>query len=107
VHPAQHYPANVTDLLGQVVARKMAYRSTGGVGAWWQIVLSGVLANWMVGMAAFFSVMGRSIIGKYVPVFLAVTLFVAANFQHSPANMGFFSLIMPTGHGPGWGAALS
>ena len=37
----------------------------------------------------------------------AVTLFVAANFQHSPANMGYFSLIMPTGHGPGWGAALS
>ena len=57
-------------------------------------------------MAAFFSVMARSIIGKYVPVFLAVTLFVAANFQHSPANMGFFSLIMPTGRGPGWGAAL-
>lgn len=50
--------------------------------------------------------MGRSVIGKYVPVFLAVTLFVAANFQHSPANMGFFSLVMPTGRGPGWGAAL-
>jgi len=49
----------------------------------------------------------RSIIGKYIPVFLAVTLFVAANFQHSPANMGYFSLIMPTGHGPGWGAALA
>ncbi len=56
--------------------------------------------------AAFFSVMARSVIGKYVPVFLAVTLFVAANFQHSPANMGYFSLIMPTGHGPGWEAAL-
>lgn len=106
VHLAQHYPADVTALLGQVVARKMAYRSIGGVGAWWQIVLSGVLANWLVGMAAFFSVMGRSIIGKYLPVFLAVTLFVAANFQHSPANMGFFSLIMPTGQGPGWAAAL-
>jgi formate transporter len=106
VHLAQHYPANVTALLGQVVARKMAYRSIGGLAGWWQIVLSGMLANWLVGMAAFFSVMGRSIIGKYAPVFLAVTLFVAANFQHSPANMGFFSLIMPTGHGPGWGAAL-
>jgi formate/nitrite transporter FocA (FNT family) len=34
-------------------------------------------------------------------------LFVAANFQHSPANMGYFSLIMPTGHGPGWWAALA
>ena len=50
--------------------------------------------------------MGRTIIGKYIPVLLAVTLFVAANFQHSPANMGFFSLAMPTGEGPGWGAAF-
>ena len=65
-----------------------------------------MLANWHVGIAAFLAVMGRSIIGKYVPVFLAVTLFVAANFQHSPANMGFFSLIMPSGRGPGWDTAL-
>jgi len=107
IHLAQHYPSNVKDLLDEVVARKMAYHHTGGLGAWWQVVLSGALANWLVGMAAFFAVMGRSIIGKYVPVFLAVTLFVAANLQHSPANMGFFSLIMPTGDGPGWGTALA
>lgn len=106
VHLAQHYSPAVNDLLDEVVARKMSYRAIGGVGAWWQVVLSGVLANWLVGMAAFFAVMGRSIIGKYVPVFLAVTLFVAANFQHSPANMGFFSLVMPTGRGPGWWPAL-
>lgn len=107
IHLALHYPGNVTGLLTEVVARKMSYRAIGGAGAWWQVVLSGMLANWLVGMAAFFSVMGRSIIGKYIPVFLAVTLFVAANFQHSPANMGYFSLIMPVGRGPGWGAALA
>lgn len=107
IHLALHYPANVTNLLAQIVSGKMAYRSIGGASGWWQAVLSGVLANWLVGMAAFFSVMGRSIIGKYIPVFLAVTLFVAANFQHSPANMGYFALIMPGGRGPGWGAALA
>ena len=57
-------------------------------------------------MAAFFATMGRTIIGKYIPIFLAVTLFVAGNFQHSPANMGYFSLIMPGGDGPGWGPAM-
>jgi len=106
VHLAQHYPANVTDLLSEIVARKMQWRESGGLGAWGQLVLSGMLANWLVGMAAFFSMMGRSIIGKYIPIFLAVSLFVAANFQHSPANMGYFSLIMPTGGGPGWVSAL-
>ena len=58
-------------------------------------------------MAAFFAVMARTVYGKFVPVFLAVTAFVAANFQHSPANMGYFALIMPSGHGPGWGSALA
>lgn len=98
IHLAQHYPDNVGDLLGSVIERKMQYRAIGGIGAWGQIVLSGVLANWLVGMAAFFAVMGRTIFGRYIPVFLAVTLFVAANFQHSPANMGFFALATPTRH---------
>ena len=107
IHLSQHYPSDVGALLSEIVDRKMSYRATGGPGAWWQVVLSGVLANWLVGMAAFFAVMGRTIIGKFVPVFLAVSLFVAANLQHSPANMGFFSLIMPSGEGPGWGSAFA
>jgi formate transporter len=37
---------------------------------------------------------------------LAVTLFVAANLQHSPANMGYFSLATSMRIGPGWGIAL-
>jgi formate transporter len=106
IHVAQDYPPDVNGLLGELVHRKMSYRAEGGVGAWAKLILSGMLANWLVGMAAFFSVMGRTLFGKYIPVFLAVTLFVSANFQHSPANMGYFSLIMPSGHGPGWSAAL-
>jgi formate transporter len=57
-------------------------------------------------MAAFFATMANTLIGKFIPVFLVVTLFVAANLQHSPANMGYFSLSMAMGGGPGWGAAF-
>ena len=39
-----------------------------------QAVLSGALGNWLVGMAAFLAVMGRTIIGKYIPVLLLVAL---------------------------------
>ena len=84
IHLAQHYPADVSGLLAELVARKMAWRDIGGPGAWFELILSGILANWLVGMAAFFSMMGRTIVGRYVPIFLAVSLFVAANFQHSP-----------------------
>jgi formate/nitrite transporter FocA (FNT family) len=40
-------------------------------------------------------------------VLLAVTLFVSAGFQHSPANMGYFALLMAETDGPGWWNALA
>ncbi len=106
VHLAQVYPPLTHEELGHFVEKKMYYAGVGTTAAWFQAMLSGTVANWLVGMAAFFATMGRTIIGKYIPVFLAVTLFVAGNFQHSPANMGYFSLIMPGGDGPGWTMAM-
>ncbi len=106
LHLVQHYPDELGGELQAVIQRKLAWRQIGGPGAWFQVVGSGILANWLVGMAAFFSVMGRTIFGKYIPVMLAVTLFVSANLQHSPANMGYFSLAASMGIGPGWDTAL-
>lgn len=103
---AQDYSPEVRGLLGEIVDGKLEWREDGGAGSWFRLVVSGMLANWLVGMAAFFAVMAQTVIGKYIPVFLAVTLFVAANFQHSPANMGYFSLIQWMGDGPGWDVAL-
>ncbi len=103
---AQDYDAEFQALLSEVVASKMRYQGVGGLEGFFKAIVSGMLGNWLVGMAAFLAVMGRTIIGKYVPVFLVVTAFVASGFLHSPANMGFFSLIQPTGAGPGWGDAL-
>jgi formate transporter len=95
----------VQDLLDGLIASKTA--ATGhGAAAWWGVVVSGFLANWLVGMAAFFATMGRTIIGKYVPVLLAVTAFVSAGFQHSPANMGFFSLQSALAGSVDWADAL-
>lgn len=107
VNAAQRYPSGMWELLDEIVATKMSYRDAGGVDNWFRVVLSGVLANWLVGMAAFFATMGRTIIGKYIPVLLAVTAFVAGGFQHSPANMAFFSLAEFHGSGPGWAAAFA
>ncbi|MEX2501886.1 MAG: formate/nitrite transporter family protein [Trueperaceae bacterium] len=94
------------DELAAFIAKKTMYAEIGTLEAWFAAVLSGVFANWLVGMAAFFAVMGRTIVGMYVPVLLAVSLFVAANFQHSPANMGYFALATPLQIGPGWPTAL-
>ena len=107
VHVAQDYSAGFEELLGEIVDAKMRYRVTGGADGWFRAVLSGVLGNWLVGMAAFLAVMGRTIIGKFIPVVLTVSAFVAAGFMHSPANMAYFSLATPDGIGPGWGQALA
>ena len=103
---AQTYPESVHQSLEVVVAKKMAYQSGGTVTDWLRIVVSGMLGNGLIGMAAFFATMANTLFGKFVPVFLVVTLFVAANLQHSPANMGYFSLSMAMGGGPGWDAAF-
>jgi len=106
INYAHVYPPDVMQGLADIIGKKMYYFEGHTTGHWFQAVVSGVFGNWMVGMAAVFAIMGKTIIGKYIPVFLAVSLFVAANFQHSPANMGYFSLIMPTGLGPGWTNAV-
>lgn len=102
----QHYPAETASRLAEIVTAKMGYQEIGGVTGWLHAVLSGMLANWLVGLAALFAIMGRTVIDKFVPLFLAVSLFVGAGFQHSPANMAYFSLAAGAGIGPGWGAAL-
>jgi formate/nitrite transporter len=106
IHLAQNYSPEVNKVLEEIVATKMTYMERGGAEGWFSLVLSGMLANWMVGLAFFFATMAQNVWSKFVPLALAVLLFEAANFQHSPANMAYFSLIMPGGGGPGWGDAI-
>lgn len=103
---AQHYPDLFQSTLTQMVNKKMSYMAEGTTGAWLQIVVSGMLGNALIGMAAFFATMANTLVSKFIPVFLVVSLFVAGNLQHSPANMGYFSLLMAMGEGPGWSNAF-
>ncbi len=107
INISHSYSPEFNELLAEIVESKMQFQETGGIDGWARAILSGMLGNWMVGMAAFLAVMGRTIIGKYIPVLLTVSAFVAAGFMHSPANMAFFSIATPAGIGPGWGPALA
>ncbi len=100
------YGTGVEHLLGEVMATKMRYQGVGGAEGFFKAVLSGIIANWLVGMAAFLATMGRTVIGKYIPVLVTVMAFVAGGFLHSPANMAYLSLVQPLGDGPGWGDGL-
>jgi formate/nitrite transporter FocA (FNT family) len=97
------YGPQFNELLAEITESKVRYQDVGGVEGYFQVILSGMIGNWLVGMAAFLATMGRTIIGKYTPVLVTVMAFVAGGFLHSPANMAYLSLSQPLGIGPGWG----
>ena len=58
----------------------------------WTAFWRGVLCNVLVCMAVWMTLAGRSVTDKAVAVVLPVSLFVAAGFEHSVANMYLFPL---------------
>ena len=62
-----------------------------GMEGWFAVLLSGILGNWLVGMAAFLATAARTVSGMILGVLFPIIAFVAIGAQHSPANMGYFS----------------
>jgi formate/nitrite transporter len=54
----------------------------------------GVLCNFLVCMAVWMAIAGRSVVDKFVAILLPISAFVAAGFEHSIANMYFFPLAL-------------
>lgn len=76
--------------LAELIGEKMRFEQLGAEG-WLRVVASGVLANWLVGMAAFLATAARTVSGKILGIFLPVLAFVALGVQHVPANMGYLA----------------
>ena len=102
----------VADRLREVLQSKLTSFVIGGGRGWFQVVLSGVLGNFLVGTAAILASRGRTNTSIVVGLFFPVLTFVALGVQHSPANMSFFSLgliyagIYGQDVGVGWGTAF-
>lgn len=93
--------------LSELIAVKTQFAHTGAEG-WVRAVASGVLANWLVGMAAFLATAARTVGGKIIGIALPILAFVALGVQHAPANMGYFSIGLIHGDiGTNLGTALA
>ncbi len=100
IQPEQH--ERLTELIGE----KMQLMDL-GVEGWFAVLISGILGNWLVGMAAFLATAARTISGKILGILFPIVAFVALGLQHSPANMGYFSIGLIHGDvGVGWGEAI-
>lgn len=76
--------------LAELIGEKMRFEQLGAEG-WIRVVASGILANWLVGMAAFLATAARTVSGKILGILLPILAFVALGVQHVPANMGYFA----------------
>lgn len=90
LHAADVIGPAQSERLAELIREKMRFEQL-GVEGWLQVVASGVLANWLVGMAAFLATAARTVSGKILGIFLPILAFVALGVQHVPANMGYFA----------------
>jgi formate transporter len=92
--------------LFELMEEKMQFQDLGTEG-WFVVVVSGILGNWLVGMAAFLATAARTVTGKILGVLFPIVTFVAIGVQHAPANMGYFATgLIGGGSGIGWGEAI-
>ncbi|MCH7578998.1 MAG: formate/nitrite transporter family protein [Chloroflexi bacterium] len=100
IGPEQH------ERLAELIGEKMQLMDL-GIEGWFAVLISGILGNWLVGMAAFLATAARTISGKILGILFPIVAFVAMGLQHSPANMGYFSIGLIHGDvGVGWGEAI-
>ncbi len=69
----------------------------------WQALFLGVLCNVLVCLAIWLSYSAHNVVGKILALVFPITAFAAAGFEHSVANMYFFSYALFVK----WGAADS
>ncbi len=92
--------------LFELMAEKVQFQDLGTEG-WFVVVVSGILGNWLVGMAAFLATAARTVPGKILGLVFPIVTFVAIGVQHAPANMGYFATgLIGGGSGIGWGEAI-
>ncbi|UZJ78101.1 formate/nitrite transporter family protein [Fictibacillus sp. KU28468] len=89
------------DYLLIFVEKKMEFTHRGTWG-WFQVLFSGILANWLIGAAAVLATAARDVVGKILGIALPVIIFEAGNFQHAVANMGYFSISVLEGFDISW-----
>ena len=92
--------------LFELMEEKMQFQELGTEG-WFVVLVSGILGNWLVGMAAFLATAARTVTGKILGLVFPIVAFVAIGMQHAPANMGYFATgLIGGGSGVGWGEAI-
>ncbi|KAL9651846.1 hypothetical protein ABK040_000194 [Willaertia magna] len=69
------------------------FKELGALG-WFSCVLSGTMANFMIGTATLLATQPTTVVGKIVALAFPILAFASLGVQHAPANVGYFSQIL-------------
>jgi formate/nitrite transporter len=79
---------------GAVAAHYVAIAAAKCSMPFWEAFFKGVLCNFLVCIAVWMAMAGRSVMDKILAIVFPISAFVAAGFEHSIANMYFIPLAM-------------
>jgi formate/nitrite transporter FocA (FNT family) len=92
VYLSQTYSELFSNTLLAITATKYAHVGNFRIHGTGELLISGMLSNWIIALASFFAMASRNLINQFIIIFLAFLIVVAANFQFFPANIGYFAL---------------
>lgn len=79
------YAGLLTGPTGNFIAGLGAAKCAGGT--FGQMVVKGIMCNYLVNMGIFFAGQAKDMIGRYIGIWVPVSCFVASGYEHSIANM--------------------
>ncbi|MBA2653501.1 MAG: formate/nitrite transporter family protein [Gammaproteobacteria bacterium] len=92
VYLTQEHSAIFKQNLATIINAKLVHSQTHNFRSTGELILSGMLANWIIGFVAYFALVSRNLMNQFVIVLLAFALVIAANFQYFPFNVSYLSL---------------
>lgn len=99
---AHGFSSSATVFLKEIAQSRLQHKANGEAFGFLNLVVSGVMANWVIGFSVMYSIFNRAAMGKILIMFVAATLVVVANFQFFPLNIAYFSLHKALGDQTSW-----
>ncbi len=91
IYLCQEYSVAFKQILTNLVATKLTHPN-GSLRGMGELIISGMLANWLIALVTFFSFASRNLFNQFIILFLILSLIYATNLQYFPINLGYFSL---------------
>jgi formate transporter len=87
VYLSQDYSEGFRQALSNMTMTKLT--NAGQLKGTGELIISGMLANWLIALVTFFAVASRNLVNQFILVFLVFILTFTTNFQYFPINLSY------------------